>query len=57
MVLLSGKVDVETSDGGVVSLVPGDVILVEDTWGRGHRSRNVGEGDFHFLVVQLPTIS
>ena len=57
MVLLSGKVDVETSDGGTVNLVPGDVILVEDTWGKGHRSKNVGDGDFHFLVVQLLTIS
>ena len=57
MVLLSGKVDVETSDGSTVNLVPGDIILVEDTWGKGHRSRNVSDTDFHFFVVQLPTVT
>ena len=54
MVLLSGEVKVETSDGDVVLLRPGDVILLEDTWGKGHRSRNIGEGYFHFFVVQIP---
>ena len=53
MVLLSGALDVETSDGYVVNLIPGDVLLVEDTWGKGHRSRNVGGGVCHFFVVKL----
>jgi hypothetical protein len=35
MVLLSGALDVEASDSGVVRLSPGDVLLVEDTLGRG----------------------
>ena len=53
MVLLSGEWDVETSDGSIVRLSPGDVIFVEDTWGKGHRSRNVGEVDCHYFVVQI----
>ena len=54
MVLLSGALDVEASDGGVVRLSPGDVLLVEDTLGKGHKSRNSGEGYCKFFVVQIP---
>jgi uncharacterized cupin superfamily protein len=54
MVLLMGALDVEASDGDVVRLHPGDVLLVEDTVGKGHRSRNSGEGYCRFFVVQIP---
>jgi hypothetical protein len=36
---LSGHCDVETSDGCVVEVGPGGVVLVEDLTGRGHRTR------------------
>jgi mannose-6-phosphate isomerase-like protein (cupin superfamily) len=54
MVLLSGALDVEVSDGDVVRLNPGDVLLVEDTMGKGHKSKNSGEGYCRFFVVQIP---
>ncbi len=54
MILLTGEWEIETSDGNVLRLGPGDVILVEDTFGKGHRSRNVGDVDCHFFVVQIP---
>lgn len=40
--LVSGEADYEVSDGEVRRLGPGSVLLLEDTTGKGHRSRNVG---------------
>ena len=51
---LAGEIEAETSDGEVRRFGPGSVTLVEDTTGRGHRSRNVGTGDVVLAVVQLP---
>jgi uncharacterized cupin superfamily protein len=55
MILLSGAVDVMVSDGGVLRMRPGDIVLLEDTWGRGHKSRNVSDGVSHYFVVRLPS--
>ncbi len=54
LALLSGAVEVETSDGTVQQFGPGDLILLEDTAGKGHRSRNTGNGYLNFFVVQVP---
>ena len=54
MILLSGAVDVMASDGGVLKMRPGDIVLLEDTWGRGHRSTNVSDGASHYFVTRLP---
>jgi hypothetical protein len=51
---LAGEIEAETSDGEVRHFGPGSVTLVEDTTGKGHRSRNVGLGDAVLAVVQLP---
>ena len=53
MAILSGACEVETSDGNVKRFGPGDIILLEDTWGKGHRSRNIGEDYLNFFVVQI----
>jgi hypothetical protein len=53
MVVLGGQVEAEVSDGEVRRFGPGDVVLVEDTEGRGHRSWVVGEDDVVFSVTQL----
>jgi len=55
MILLSGKLEAETSDGSALLMEPGDILLLEDTLGRGHRSRNIGNGVCHFFVSRLPT--
>lgn len=52
--LLSGAVQVETSDGAVMRFGPGDLVLLEDTTGRGHITRNIGDGYATFLVVPTP---
>ena len=39
---LSGKGEIEVGDGTKRQFGPGDILLVEDTTGHGHLSRNVG---------------
>jgi quercetin dioxygenase-like cupin family protein len=38
-IVLSGFMEIETSDGAVYRLKPGRVVLVEDTHGKGHITR------------------
>jgi quercetin dioxygenase-like cupin family protein len=54
LVVLSGSMEVEVSDGEMKRFQPGDSLLLEDTWGKGHRWKNSGEDVLHLLVVQLP---
>jgi len=54
MILLLGAVDVMLSDGRVLQMRPGDIVLLEDTWGKGHKSRNVSDGGCHYFVARLP---
>jgi len=50
----SGKLEVTVSDGEMRRIIPGDIVLVEDTTGRGHVTRVVGSEDAHAAIVQLP---
>lgn len=50
---LTGEFAGETSDGDHRSHGPGSVVLLEDTTGRGHRARVVGDGEVLATVVQL----
>jgi Cupin domain len=52
--VLAGEVEGATSDGEVRRSGPGDVFLLEDTWGKGHISRNVGDVPALLAIVQLP---
>ncbi|MBT8508849.1 cupin [Methanomicrobiaceae archaeon CYW5] len=54
LALLSGEVEVETTDGTIRRLGPGDLILLEDTSGKGHVTKNTGDGYAMFLVVPVP---
>ena len=51
---LAGEVEGEASDGERRRFGPGSITLVEDTTGKGHRSRNAGSSDVVLAVVQLP---
>ena len=42
MLILLGTMDIAVSDGEVRSIGAGDLLLAEDTWGRGHYSTNTG---------------
>ena len=52
--ILSGEGELRVSDGEVMRIGPGSIILVEDTAGKGHVSRVVGSADLLAAVVQLP---
>ena len=54
LALMSGAVEMETTDGTVRRLKPGDLVLLEDVSGRGHVTRNTGDGYATFLVVPVP---
>ena len=41
IILLDGVIEIETSLGNKRTFQPGDVLLVEDTFGKGHRTRNL----------------
>lgn len=51
--LLSGEIEVETSDGKIRQFGPGSIALVEDTTGKGHRSRVVGSSEIIIAAVKL----
>lgn len=53
-VYLSGSGEMIASDGEVRKLVPGTVILAEDTTGKGHVSRVTGTEDMHVVILMLP---
>ena len=52
--VLSGESEAQVSDGEVRRFSPGSVLLVEDTWGKGHLSRITSSEDMVVAVVQLP---
>jgi quercetin dioxygenase-like cupin family protein len=54
---LSGEAEAEVSDGTVRRFRMGDATIVEDTTGKGHRSRVVGDQPLLLAVVQMPDIS
>lgn len=50
VIWLTGCVEFETSDGEKRHCEPGAVVLVEDTFGKGHISRHPEEGQFNVFV-------
>lgn len=52
--VLAGQMEFEASDGEVRLISPGSGLLLEDTGGRGHSSRVVGEGPATLAAVRLP---
>ncbi len=41
IILLDGGIEIETSLGGTRKFEPGEILLVDDTTGKGHRTRNL----------------
>ncbi len=54
MLILSGMVGVEVSDGEVREMTAETILLLEDTVGRGHRSWQIGDEPFVIAVIQIP---
>jgi quercetin dioxygenase-like cupin family protein len=53
IVLLDGEIEIEVSDGEKRRFRGGEVLLVEDTWGKGHRTRQIGEHPRHSLFIPI----
>ncbi|HET9051042.1 MAG TPA: hypothetical protein VFO60_05020 [Candidatus Dormibacteraeota bacterium] len=53
IVLLDGEIEVEVTSGEKRRFHGGDVVLVEDTTGTGHRTRTIGEGTRRSIFIAL----
>jgi len=53
IVLLDGEIEITVGDGETRRFRGGDVLLVEDTTGRGHRTRTVNGRSRRSLFVTL----
>jgi hypothetical protein len=53
VVLLDGGIEIEVADGEVRRFRGGEIVLLEDTTGRGHRTRNVGPTPRRSLFIRL----
>ena len=53
VVNLTGLVEIETGSGDKRVLGPGSILLAEDTTGKGHISRAVGEQERQSLFITL----
>jgi len=51
---LSGDVEVRVGDGELRRFRTGSVLLMEDTTGKGHIARVLGESDVLTVILQLP---
>ena len=54
IVLLDGGIEIETSLGEVRQFQTGEILLVEDTSGKGHRTRNLEKRERTSLFIHLP---
>lgn len=54
IVLLDGEIEIETSLGTKRTFKGGDILLVEDTWGKGHRTKNLKQDIRKSLFITLP---
>ncbi len=53
LIVLQGKSEVTTSDGQVRQFGPGAVVLLDDTTGKGHQTRVVGNADHIAAVIPI----
>lgn len=53
IVLLDGIIEIEVSDGEKRQFHGGEVLLVEDTWGTGHRTRQLTDTVRRSLFIHL----
>jgi hypothetical protein len=53
VVNLTGEVEIEVSDGETRRFGPGSILLAEDTTGKGHISRGIGNDERRTLFIPL----
>jgi quercetin dioxygenase-like cupin family protein len=53
VILLAGEIEIGFGDGTIRRFGPGDARLVEDTTGRGHTTKFIGDGPVVTAVIPL----
>ncbi|MGL4401642.1 MAG: hypothetical protein ACRCXD_17415 [Luteolibacter sp.] len=53
IILLDGKIEIETGDGEIREFGSGDVLFVEDTQGRGHKTKQLSAGIRRSLFIPI----
>ena len=53
-VYLTGRGEIEASDGTIRPIEPGTIVLVDDTTGKGHKTRVTGAEEVLVVIVTLP---
>ena len=53
IVLLDGEIQIETSDCEIRRFKGGEILLVEDVTGKGHRTKNVTNEPRHSIFITL----
>ena len=53
IILLDGAIEIETSDGARRTFHGGDILLMEDTAGKGHRTRHVEPRERRSIFIVL----
>ncbi len=53
IILLDGEIEIESSLGEKRRFKGGDILLVEDTTGKGHRTRNIIQQNRKSIFIQL----
>lgn len=57
LVMLDGQIVIETGDGATREFSAGSILLLEDTEGRGHRTRQLSKGVRRSLFLPIPPTS
>jgi hypothetical protein len=53
LILMSGECEFEAGDGARLMRKAGDAVLLEDTSGRGHRTRAIGDAAVRMAAIHL----
>jgi quercetin dioxygenase-like cupin family protein len=57
LIIVQGESEVTAGDGQTRRFKPGDVVLMDDTRGKGHRTAAVGPQDHVALAIPVPAAS
>jgi mannose-6-phosphate isomerase-like protein (cupin superfamily) len=53
LLVMQGILEIQCSTGKMKKFGPGSVLFVEDTYGKGHRTRNAGEKDLILVWISV----
>ena len=54
LILLDGEIEIETSTGKIRHFKAGDILLLEDTTGKGHKTKNLQPTRRRSIFITVP---